>query len=88
MCKFCTHCLGIYLALGKGIANMAANDRSVFVEQLRHLRLRQPNCLFFHLHRQSDLAVRRLEKHYLVIHRRCLLFAIAIVCMFTIMQAD
>ena len=54
MCKFCTCDIFFQFFLFINVSYVTANNSSVFIEQICHLLLSQPNCLFTHSHLQPD----------------------------------
>ena len=43
MCKFCTYCRALKLALGEHIADVLGDHRALAAEQLAHLLLGEPD---------------------------------------------
>ena len=60
MCKFCTHQAFFKFSLLEYIIDMTSDDCSVFLKQLRHLRLRQPNGFILKLNIYTGLTICRL----------------------------
>ncbi len=60
LCKFCTGCPRVQLALFEGVPDVLRHDRALPPEQLRHLLLGQPDSLPLQAHVHPHLTIRRL----------------------------
>jgi hypothetical protein len=69
LCKFCTGCRGVQLALPERVPDVLGDDRALPPEQLGHLRLGQPDRLPLEAHVHPDLAVRGLVDDHLTARR-------------------